>query len=338
MAIRIGIMSFAHMHAESYAEQIQSLPGAELAGVADHEPERARTMAARLGVPVFGYETLLRQADVDAVVICSENVRHRELVEMAAAAKKAVLCEKPLATTIEDGEAMLKACRENGVALYTAFPCRFHPAYVRLRQTVHAGELGALIGARSSNHGVNPDGWFTDTKLSGGGAAMDHTVHVADLLRDLSGAEPVEVYAEIGNGIRHGDFDDVAMLTISFDNGLFATLDASWSLPKTFWTWGDVTLYVTGTGGTAGLDMFAQNHQVFSDAALRPRLSNWGDNADRHLVSAFIAALSGEAPPTPLPWGAPPLATGEDGLAAARVAIAAYQSARTGEAVSVRPS
>ena len=336
MALRIGILSFAHMHAASYASAVQSLPGVELAGVADRDNDRAKVMAGHYGVPAYSsYESLLTDGDVDAVIVGSENVRHRELVELAASHKKAVLCEKPLATTIEDAEAMIAACESAGVPLYTAFPCRYHPAYVRLRQTVHGNELGTLMAARTSNHGGNPGGWFLDKTLSGGGAAMDHTVHVTDLLRDLTQAEPVEVYAEINNNIQHADFDDVALLTITFDNGFFATLDGSWSRPKSFWTWGDVTITLTGTGGTANLDMFAQNHVVFSDRDGKASLSNWGDNMDRHLVSAFVAALTGSAPPSPIPAGAPPLATGKDGLQAARVAIAAYRSAALGEPVAI---
>lgn len=324
------------MHAASYAAQVQSLPGVELAGVADHDTDRGKVMAAQYGTAVFpSYESLLKSGDVDAVIVCSENNRHRELIELAASYKKAVLCEKPLVTTIEDGEAVIAACDSAGVPLYTAFPCRFHPAYVRLRQTVHGNELGTLLAARTSNHGGNPGGWFIDKTLSGGGAAMDHTVHVVDLLRDLTQAEPVEVYAEINNNINHADFDDVALLTISFDNGFFATLDGSWSRPKSFWTWGDVTITVTGTEGTANLDLFAQNHIVFSDKVGKASQSNWGDDMDKHLVSAFVAALTGLAPPSPLPAGAPPIATGADGLKAARVAIAAYRSAATGEAVAV---
>lgn len=329
MTIRIGILSFAHMHAASYASQLKTLSGVELTAIADHDPDRARTMGERYGARVFpDYASLLNADVVDAVVVNSENARHRELTEMAAAAKKHVLCEKPLATSVEDGEAMIRACRENGVLLFTAFPCRFHPAYQRLRQMVQAGDLGRLIAARGTNQGMNPGGWFNDKALAGGGAGIDHTVHVTDLLRDLTGAEPTEVYAEMSHGINHADFDDVALLTIAFDNGLFATLDASWSRPKSFWTWGNVTLQVTGTGGTAGLDMFAQNHVVFSDRAMRSSLSNWGDNIDQHLVAAFVKAVGGETP-------SPILATGEDGLAAAKVALAAYRSAASGQAVAV---
>ncbi|MBC8135751.1 MAG: Gfo/Idh/MocA family oxidoreductase [Fibrella sp.] len=336
MPLRIGILSFAHPHANSYASQIQALPGVELAGIADHDTYRADAMAAQYGVPAFpSYRSLLNTGEVDAVIVCSENIQHRELVELSAEYGKAILCEKPLATTIADGEAMIAACENAGVRLYTAFPCRFHPAYTRLRQTVHDGGLGTLLGARTSNHGVKPGGWFTNTDLSGGGAAMDHTVHVVDLLRDLTKSEPVKVYAQINNRINHAAFDDVSLLTITFANGFFATLDGSWSRPKSFWNWGDVTMSLTGTGGTAHLDMFAQSHMVFSDKVGRPAQVNWGDDMDRHLISAFVGAATGGEPPLPLPGGAPPIATGTDGLRATRVALAAYRSAASGEVATI---
>ena len=324
--IKIGILSFAHMHAGSYAGSLPHIPGATLIGIADENADRAAAMAAQFDTTAFqSYAELL--AAVDAVVICSENVHHRRLTELAARAGKHVLCEKPLATTVADAEAMITVCKESGVKLFTAFPCRFHPAYRRLKDAVQNGGIGQIVGANTTNQGQCPGGWFIDKKLSGGGAAIDHTVHVTDLLRDMMGAEPTQVYAEITNGMAHADYDDCALITITFDNGVFATLDASWSRPKSFWTWGNVKIALTGTGGVAAMDMFAQNHVLFSDTSGRASLLNWGDNMDLGMIRAFIAAVGGDE--------STGLATGEDGLAAAKVALAAYRAAETGQAVAL---
>jgi predicted dehydrogenase len=127
---------------------------------------------------------------------------------------------------------------------------------------------------------------------------MDHTVHVADLLRVLLESEPVTVFCEADNGILHGNFDDTGFLTITFENGVFATLDASWSRPKTFPTWGDVTLGVTGTRGVIELDMFAQEATHYDDARGRVRYVDWGSNIDAGLVAAWVRALaSGQTVP-----------------------------------------
>src|SRR5436190_803217 len=103
--VRIGMMSFAHLHAGSYAQSIVTREDIEMVGIADHDPARAQEMAQRFGTRAFeSYEALLAAPGLDAVVIASENVRHRALAEMAAAAGKHILCEKPLATSVADGE------------------------------------------------------------------------------------------------------------------------------------------------------------------------------------------------------------------------------------------
>lgn len=325
--VRIGMMSFAHMHATSYAHSIASREDTELVGIADAEPARAEQMAARYSTRTFeSYEALLAAPGLDAVVVCSENVNHRTLVEMAAAAGKHVLCEKPLATTLADAEAMIAACRAAGVQLMTAFPCRYSPVMQRLKAYVDSGAGGAVLAFRGTNRGRNPGGWFIDRSLSGGGAMIDHTVHVTDLMRWLLSDEVCQVYAEISNGISHGDFDDVAFLSLDFRSGVFGTLDASWSRPKSFPTWGDVTLEVVTEKGTLSMDMFSQNVVLYSDRTNSVSWHNWGGNMDEGLVAAFARAVA-EGSPVPI--------SGEDGLRAAEVAIAAYRSAETQRAVKI---
>ena len=327
MTLQIGILSFAHMHAASYAASLAAHPGATLVGIADQDPARGREMAARYETAFFESDDALLGKTLDGVIITSENVHHRLLVEKAVAAGvKAILCEKPLATTLEDARAMVQLCVDSGVRLATAFPCRYAPAFQRLRARVQAGAIGEVLAIRGTNRGSMPGGWFTDRALSGGGAVIDHTVHVADLNRVLLGREATEVQAEIGSGFYHQEWDDTGFLTINYD-GVFATLDTSWSRPKTFPTWGDVTMQVVGTGGVLDMDMFAQNLVHYDDSAGRTGWSHWGSGMDAGLVADFLRLAAGEA--------APDLATGEDGLRALAVALAAYRSAETGQPVSV---
>ncbi len=329
--VRIGMMSFAHMHATSYAHSIAARPDTELVGIADHDPARAAEMAQRCETQAFAsYEALLSAPDLDAVVICSENIRHRELTEMAAAAGKHILCEKPLATTVADAEAMIAACRRAGVQLMTAFPCRYSPVMQRLKAALDSGSAGRIVAMRGTNRGRNPGGWFIDKAQSGGGATMDHTVHVTDLMRWILQDEVREVYAEISNGISHAGFDDVGFLSLTFQRGVFGTLDASWSRPKSFPTWGDVTLDVITERGTLSMDMFAQNLVLYSDRTDSVSWHNWGGNMDDGLVAAFAKAIA-EGSPVPI--------TGEDGLRAAEVALAAYRSAETQQPIMLpRPA
>jgi predicted dehydrogenase len=326
MAIKVGMMSFAHLHAMSYAASLNELPTAEFVGIADHDAARAAQMAAQFGAKAFGsYEELLA-SDVQAVVVASENVRHRELVEMAARAGKHVLCEKPLATTLADGRAMIEACQSAGVQLMTAFPCRFSPATERLKASLEQGRIGSILAIRGTNRGRCPFDWFVDKSLSGGGAVIDHTVHVTDLIRWLTGKEVVEVYAETSNRMFHREFEDIGFLTLGLEGGLFATLDASWSRPKSFPTWGDVTMAVVGENGTLYLDLFSQNLVLYSDKTGGTTWHPWGSNVDTLMLSAFVEAVA-EGKPVPV--------TGEDGLRAAEVALAAYRSADAAEPVAL---
>lgn len=317
MATKIGVLSYAHIHAASYMGCVNQNPNAVLAGIADDNEERGRKAAEAFGTKYFpSYEALL-DSDIDAVIIASENINHKPLTLMAAKAGKHILCEKPLATTMADGRAMIQACKDAGVQLMTAFPCRFSPAMARLREAVQAGTIGEIMAMKGTNQGLNPGLWFIELDKSGGGAVIDHTVHVTDLMRWITGKEPVEVYAEISNRMYHGDYDDSGILTISFDGGVFSTLDTSWSRPKTYPTWGNVTLEITGTEGVIAMDMFAQNIIHYNDDAKRINWLPWGDNIDYGLIDSFVTSVA---------EGTPVAITGEDGLAAVEVALAAYKS------------
>lgn len=322
--VSVGIMSFAHMHAFSYAQALCALPGAALAGIADDDAKRAGNMASQFQTQAFhSYDDLL-SADLDAVVICSENVRHRALTEKAAAAGKHVLCEKPLATTPEDAAAMVRACKDAGVQLWTAFPCRYHPSAVTVKSQFEGDHLGEVWAVRGTNRGRCPGGWFVDLALSGGGAVMDHTVHVTDLLRWFLQSEVSEVYCDATNGMYHSGFDDTGLVTLTFENGVFATIDCSWSRPKSYPTWGDVTLEVVAEGGVTSLNMFAQDFSLYQDDGPSVSWPNWGSNMDLGLVQAFVEGVE---------RGSPPEVSGVDGLRATEVTAAAYRSIETGQPV-----
>ena len=326
--IRIGIMSFAHMHAASYAAHLHQMNDVELVGVWDADPVRGQAMADRFETAFFADNESLLAEGLDGVVICAENINHRPLVELAAGRTQAILCEKPIATTREDGQAMIDVCAATDTRLQIAFPVRFSPPVQRLKRIIEEGKLGHLFSAKCTNHGSMPGGWFIERELSGGGAVIDHTVHVIDLLRWMLGAEVAEVYAEVGDSLLHPGLgiDDAGLLSFRMSNGMYGTLDTSWSRPASYPTWGDVKLEILGEDGIALVDAFAQHLRVSSDAVGKTRWLYWGGAMDRGLVHDFVAMIR---------EGRAPSITGEDGLAALEVALAAYRSAEQGEVVSI---
>ncbi len=328
MTIRIGILSFAHMHAHSYASCLKRMEAVELVGIADDDVARGAEMAGQFETRLFPNAEALLETGLDGVLVCSENAAHRLLVELAAPHVPYILCEKPIATTLADAQAMLDTCAAHGAHLGIAFPVRFAPAVQELRAWIAEERLGRIFAVQATNQGQMPDGWFVQPERAGGGAVMDHTVHVMDLLRWFWNAEVVSVYAEIGWGLLHPGLaiDDVGLLSFRLSNGIYGTLDTSWSRPQSFPSWGNVRLEVVGECGTARLDAFSQNLTLYDDGAARMKWVPWGSDMDMGLMRDFVGAIE---------EGRAPCASGWDGLKALEVALAAYQSARRGAPVAL---
>ncbi len=326
--MKIGMMSFAHMHADSYAACLGKINDVELVGIYDDNGERGQEMAQKHGVPFFAEAQGLLDEKVDGVIICSENVKHRPLVELAVGQTGYILCEKPIATTVADAQAMIDVCGEHGTKLQIAYPVRFSPSIQKLKQTLDEDKLGKLYSAKCTNHGSMPGGWFTKQSLSGGGAVLDHTVHVIDLLRWFWGSEIVEVYAEIGESLLHPGLgtDDVGLLSFKLANGIYGTLDTSWSRPPSSMIWGDVKIEILGEKGLIQVDAYSQNVTVSSNIVGQTKLQSWGSNADLGLIQDFVGMMR---------EGREPFITGYDGLKSMEVALAAYESAQQGEPISL---
>jgi predicted dehydrogenase len=326
--MKIGMISFAHMHAASYAQCLQRISDVTIVGIYDDNAGRGQQMAQKFGLPFFAEAQALLAEGLDGVIICSENVKHRPFVELAAGQTRYILCEKPIATTVADAQAIIDICAERNTKLQIAYPVRFSPSIQRLKQTLDEEKLGKLYSAKCTNHGSMPGGWFVEQALSGGGAVIDHTVHVIDLLRWFWGTEVVEVYAEIGDNLLHPELgiDDVGLLSFKLANGIYGTLDTSWSRPLSSMIWGDVKIEILGEKGWLQVDAYSQNVVVSSNKVGQTRLQGWGSNADLGLIRDFTNMIREEREP---------FITGYDGLKSMEVALKAYESARTGQVVSL---
>ncbi len=329
MATRLAIMSFAHIHADFYATAIGGLPDVELAGVWDDDAERGEEAAGRYGTRFFATPEALFAPDngIQGAIVTSENVNHRRDVTAAAQAGVDVLCEKPISVSVEDAQAMIDACDAAGVQLMIAFPCRYSPAFRRLLEMARGGELGEILAIKGTNRGQNPDMWFNDPELAGGGAVIDHTVHVVDVMRTVLGQEVVKVYAEIDTVFDPSlPCDDAGILTMNFEGGCVATLDASWSRPANYPIWGDVTMAVVGTEGNAWVDLFVERVDAWRVADGSFLWESYGHDINADLISDFVRCVeTGE--PVPI--------TGRDGLKAVEVALGAYRASEAGEPVAL---
>ena len=316
--LRVGLVSWAHVHAPGLARTLAALPQVEFVGSCDE------TGAAHDGRTHPSLEALLKESE--AVVLASTNAAHRRYTLDAAAAGVHVLCEKPLATTVADARAMLDACRDARVQLGVALPVRSSPAMVALKDAIESGRLGVVRAVRATNPGQYPGRWFGDRREAGGGAAMDHTVHVADALRWLLADEVVRVHAELGSFLYGLPVEDCGLLTLDLSRGAFASIDCSWSRPQTYPTWGGVTMHVVGERGTVDVDVFRQSLTHYDDAAGVTKLVGWGDDLNTLMVGSFVDAIIA---------GRPVPISGEDGLRSLEVVVAAYRSAELRRPVAI---
>ena len=324
--MRVGILSFAHVHAPGYAEVLRGLESAEFVGVADDDAGRGRKAADRYGVRFFETPEELFES-VEAVIVCSENRWHARDAIPALRAGVDVLCEKPIATTVEDGRAIIRAAEESGRRLGIAFPVRHAPEIQHAREVVRSGAIGRVLAVNGTNRGRCPGGWFADPGLCGGGAVMDHTVHLADTLRFLLGVEMSSVYAEIGTYFGTESVDDAGILTLGMEGGdlaagAFATFDPSWSRGEGYPTWGDFTLRVTGSSGVLDVDAFPRDLTTFDHASNSTSWTPTGEDANALMIEDFLR--DGKD------W-----ATGTDGLRALEIVLAAYRSAKDHVTVDV---
>lgn len=326
--MRAGIFGVGHVHSESYVGNLRNSPGVEFVGASDVDPAKLAEWTARHGAAGFGSDEDLIAAGVDFGMVCSPTNAHLATVERLAAAGVHVLCEKPLATNAAEARRIVDVCDQAGVKLMTAFPMRFSPSLTTGAEWIAEGRIGKVLSIAGTNRGHLPTDyapWFADPELAGGGAVMDHTVHLADIIRWWLGDEPQDVYAET-NHILHPQVavETGGLVTLGFDDGVFATIDCSWSRPHNFPTWGGLEIEAVGTDGVFTVDAFAQRFDLWSQGSTT--WVDWGSDTNQLMIDHFVGAVRGDHAV---------LVTGRDGLRATEIALAAYRSAAAGQPVVV---
>jgi len=327
---RVAVLGVAHTpHAMSYMRCLADRDDVELVGVYDADAVLGGSVADRFGIPYTANLDHLLDSELVAAVVCSTTVQHRTIVEQAAGAGVHVLCEKPIATTLGDARSMIDACTGAGVQLHVAFVCRFYPVVQQVRAAVAAGAIGDVIGIVGGNRGVPPlppnyPSWITDKVEAGGGALIDHSVHVTDAIRHVVNREVVSVNAEVDDRFWKSGVDDSAILSLVLDGGAIATVDPSWSVPSSNPWHYDFFLRVLGTRGALDIDDTKESVRFVDAAGLH--LVTFGVDIDRLMVDAFLGSVRRGAL-------IDPCADGEDGYRALEIALAGYEAAANADTV-----
>lgn len=313
-------------HAEAYA----ALPNAELVAVCDARRESALELASSHGAQACAdLAEALERFEIDVVDICTPTPTHLDYIKTAAAAGKSVCCEKPLARTIGHAQEAIRVCREAGVTLFVAHVLRWFPEFRKLRDLVAEGAVGEPVIARTSRGAPYPRGvgdWFADVKQSGG-VVLDMVIHDFDWLRWLFG-KVKRVYARglYESGIPHIDY---ALITLRFESGVIAHVEANWARPSGF-------LATAEVAGTEGLVSFSSAESV--PLVIERRAAD-GERAGVTVpesptsVSPYHAEL--EHFIECLETGRETDVRPEDGLEAVRIGEAALRSIGTGQPVAL---
>lgn len=288
--------------------------------------ERARESGAE--VALTDWREVLKREDIDAVDICLPHDLHAEVAVAAAQAGKHILVEKPIATTLEDGWAMVHAAREAGVLLMTAFVERFEAENWHTKQLIDEGWLGAPVLAQLDhlqNVAVPAGHWVRSRQRLGGGAIASAGCHRLDLLRWFMG-EVEWVCAETYYDPGRMEGEVAGVVNLQFSSGALATMSISWLSPyRAFYR----KLWLEGTEGCVhnwnGLHVFSRKKPEWSEGFVKLDLEPVDPFAAeiRHFVECIRE-------------GKEPLTSGEDSLRSQAVAIAANVSEQTG--CRVRPA
>jgi len=337
----VGVGNWGRLHARVY----DSTPGARLAALCDANLERARNVADSLGgVPCFArLEEMLDCPDVEAVSVVLPDHLHRDAAVRAAESGRHVLLEKPLATTEQDAQAILRAVRRGGGRLMVDFHNRWSPLFQPLKGALERGELGdPLLSTLRLNDTLevptrmlpwadcSSPAWFlgshcVDTLLWLMEARQDRDVPVR-----LTSVTRSRFLA--GNGISTPDF---CLTTLEWRSGLVTHVENGWVLPESGPSLFDLKCQFVGTRGAVFID--ASHHRAvekhtervsYPDVFVAPTCSGrpegFAAESIRHFVRAVIE-------------GTPPAVDGLDGLAATRLVLRMEESSRTGQPVEVGP-
>ncbi len=222
----IGAGRIGQVHAEHLAQRI---PGAKLVAIADVRKDAAETCAARLRISTCSQdpETILKDPAIDAVVICSSTDTHSALIAAAAKAGKHIFCEKPIDYDLKRIDQALAAVDQAGVKLQIGFNRRFDPSFNHIHDTVITGGIGTPHVVRITSRDPAPPP-IEYVKVSGG-IFLDMSIHDFDMARYMAGSEVTSVYAvgAVNVDPRIGEAGDIdtAVITLTFENGVIATID-----------------------------------------------------------------------------------------------------------------
>lgn len=320
-------------------------PDVTITAVQDISENTARSVAGKYGVKHFytSVDDLLNQDDVEAVYIGTPVWAHEEQIRKTADSGRHILCEKPLALSVEQTEGVIEHCREKNVMLQVGFMMRYHGYHIKAKQMIDAGELGKPVMGRGQLTCWYPpmeNAWRQDPARGGGGALMDMAIHTVDILRYLFG--DVDSVSSFNGNETHGyAVEDSGVILLKFKSGAYGVCDSFFNIPDEA---ARGVLEIYGTKGSlmaegtisqiAGGSMVAyvQGEDRGYDAR-QERSGIQPANVEAGLKNMYLAEVEDFI--DAIRNRRQPMNSGQEALKNFLIIQAAYESQRSGRAVSV---
>lgn len=323
--------------AKKHAQAIQKIEGANLIAVCDRVPELMEPYTEDYKAKAYtNLIEMLQDETIDIVCICTPSGTHAIIAEQAAAAKKHIILEKPIAMTLEETDRIIAATKGNNVKLAIVHPNRFRPAAMKLKEIVEENLLGkishalCLVNWNRGQEYYDQAPW-RGTKEHDGGVLMNQAIHNLDLLLWYMG-KPEEVISMEATRLRHIEAEDVSTGIIRFESGALATVQASTTVyPKNY----EESITIFGEKGTVkigGTNALNFEHLIIEDIDEETsgkwiydiNEDPWGTPGHEQIIKDMMLAVTENRQPA---------VTGEDGRNALSLVLSFYDSANTNQPV-----
>jgi len=335
--LRIGIIGCGRIVEEGHVQAFEENSSrAEVVALADPSPQRLSVIGELLNVAEKGrfadYRDMLAQSELDVVDLALPHFLHEEITVHAAEQGVDILSEKPLSTSLESVERILRAVKENGVRLGVYHNYKWMPPFAKAKELIDEGRIGQPFLIRFEHlggghypgaQGYDPD-WRTKATRAGGGCLLDNGYHFCYLSEWLMGSPVESVYGQVGTFVQQQDVDDLALLLLSHANGSVSSVQLSWAIKSG----GQRASEVYGTEGT--LRFRWDDHPL---ALYENQVGEWSYpelNAEVHSFSALLGEFL-----TALETGGPLPITGEDAHHNLTIVMAGYESGQSGGVVQL---
>lgn len=299
----IGVGAMGYNHARVYYR----LDNANLVAVSDVSERTLNKVCKKYDTKGYtDYEELLKNPDIEVVSVCVPTTHHHDVVMEAIKHGKHVLVEKPIATTLEEAEDMIRAAKEKGVILATGHVERFNPAVQKAKELIENDVIGDIVSASAKRVGPFPP------RIQDVGVTIDLAIHDLDVMYYLFDEDVSQVYGTMGSILDKCEFEDHAEIMVNFENEGTGILEVNWLTP-----YKRRQIEVTGTDGIISVDYIEQSLDVYGKFAQDIQIKH--EEPLKEELKSFLDAVINETKP---------VISGEDGLNALKMVIAATKSSK----------